>query len=418
MTTVLKNTITVAALAPATPTAFPHGLVNADGNGLVPDLIQLGDPDLTFVSATVTAVTLRNDGAAPLTTSVFVERWHTFDRAIPPGITDLTPQPIVIGGSGSGGGSIAEPRTTFVFRPGDPSGPHQNVYTAFATLMAAVGTVEGTKRILFDDTFGAPDIPAGAWDFTDCILDAISTLTNVDVLDGAVITSSRTFPMFVIRRMNLKNVGNSAPISMPAGARIEIDDGCQLRSDGGVGIPLVAMVGSGTLNIGKDSGISGSVEPCFTVLVGEDLDVRLIGENSLLQANGITGAGTVTARALASSAVVNSGQSGLGGFTLSLSTITRRRYTVLATGTLTGFHNGLHRVDATAGDQTINLPPSSEGTRGQTVAGKKIDGGANNVIMNPNGGDTIVGTDRTATAQGFIEVIDNGDGTWSTGAVV
>jgi hypothetical protein len=78
----------------------------------------------------------------------------------------------------------------------------------------------------------------------------------------------------------------------------------------------------------------------------------------------------------------------------------------------------LHRIDTSAGDITVPLPASSITTVGNKTALKKVSGDGNDAIFAPVGTDTIVGADRTSTAFGYIEMIDNGDGTWSTGAVV
>jgi len=56
--------------------------------------------------------------------------------------------------------AIAQPRTTFVFRPGGIA--TENVYTTWPTLMTALNLVQGAKTILFDDSVASPcTIPAG-----------------------------------------------------------------------------------------------------------------------------------------------------------------------------------------------------------------------------------------------------------------
>jgi hypothetical protein len=219
MATVLKNTIAVTALAPATPTAFPHGLVDPNGAGYVPDLISLGDPDLAFVSADDTTVTLRNDGGAPVTTAVYVEHWHSYNRAIPPGITALTPQPVVIGGSGAGGGSISEPRTCFVYQPGGVAS--QNVYTDWAAMFAAIGNVAGCKTVFIDDTFDpTPTVPAGVWNVDDVLFTAPPRLAiagppgvPLSFADGAFLIAPLT-TTWSFDRVGIVNGSTTSPIVM------------------------------------------------------------------------------------------------------------------------------------------------------------------------------------------------------------
>jgi hypothetical protein len=59
----------------------------------------------------------------------------------------------------------------FVFRPGDPDGTRQNVYTSWTELMSALDATRenGIRYLQFDFgyTGGTFDVPAGTWDFTD-----------------------------------------------------------------------------------------------------------------------------------------------------------------------------------------------------------------------------------------------------------
>ncbi len=89
---------------------------------------------------------------------------------------------------------------------------------------------------------------------------------------------------------------------------------------------------------------------------------------------------------------------------------------IVARGTFTHarrVHGAMHRVDTSGGNKTINLPASNLGNVGQAIIGVKIGADANQVIMNPNGADTITGAALTAVANGSIHLVDNGDGTWT-----
>ncbi|UCC74917.1 MAG: hypothetical protein JSV86_10320 [Gemmatimonadota bacterium] len=95
MATVLKSITSFVNLAVGVPTALPHGLVDAYGNGVVPDHVEDDHVDVVILSADTVNVTVRNDGLAPVTANVLCERWHTENRALPPGQTDLPVQPFV-----------------------------------------------------------------------------------------------------------------------------------------------------------------------------------------------------------------------------------------------------------------------------------------------------------------------------------
>lgn len=61
-----------------------------------------------------------------------------------------------------GGGGVVPPLYSVVLRPGDTSGA-DNVFPAWAALMAACENIQGGVRVFFDDSLGAIHIPAGTW---------------------------------------------------------------------------------------------------------------------------------------------------------------------------------------------------------------------------------------------------------------
>jgi hypothetical protein len=95
MATVLKSITTFANLAVGVPTALPHGLVDAYGQGLVPDHCEDDHADIMVLSADAVNVIVRNDGLVPITAHVLCEHWHSENRALPPGQTDLPVQPFI-----------------------------------------------------------------------------------------------------------------------------------------------------------------------------------------------------------------------------------------------------------------------------------------------------------------------------------
>ena len=80
----------------------------------------------------------------------------------------------------------------FVFRPGEPN-PGGNVFADWATLCAALLTVEGYKTLQFDNSIVSPCvIPPGLWDMTDVewtgLTSAVLGAPNpviIDVVEGA-----------------------------------------------------------------------------------------------------------------------------------------------------------------------------------------------------------------------------------------
>lgn len=84
-----------------------HAL-NIEGTAVVPDFVALDNADFEIVSVSTTAVTVQNNGGAPASCNVWLERKHTIDRALGGAILNLTPQPFVVtGGGGGGGGGVA-----------------------------------------------------------------------------------------------------------------------------------------------------------------------------------------------------------------------------------------------------------------------------------------------------------------------
>ena len=95
MATQLKNIVAFTAVGSGALATLPHGL-NWAGRDLIPDHLEFDNGDFTFIAATATSVTVRNDGGAPANLNVLVEAWHTFERAFgASGVESLSPQPFV-----------------------------------------------------------------------------------------------------------------------------------------------------------------------------------------------------------------------------------------------------------------------------------------------------------------------------------
>jgi hypothetical protein len=316
--------------------------------------------------------------------------------------------------------AAGEPRTSFVYRPGDPLGTRENVYTDWPTMFAAMATVEGYKKVFVDDSFTSPAVvPAGSYDLTDVNVEGIDKfLTPLHFADGVVFTSDRMLLAFSFRGVRLRNLGTSAVITMTTSQVVNLDVTI-IEATGSA--PLISTAGAGNvLGVSAFSTIADVGTPPVEVTSGT-LFV-LAREGALIEDDVFSGAGNVLTAVASNSARIGD-QTTLGGtFSVtsnsSLLAVMSDRWQVPAVDTLTGDHGAMHRVDTSGGDVTINLPASIPGSVGQPIVGKKTDAGANNVIMNPAGGDTINGADRTATANGAITLVDNGDGSWSTISVV
>lgn len=131
---VLKNIVVFVNLVPGVPTALPHGLVDADGRGLIPDEVHFDDGPFTLVAADATTITLRNDGIAAASVNALCEYWHTIPRILPPSILNLTPRPFVPAGSAPT--SPVSPDRTITVSPANA-----DVATIAAGLAAAAALV-------------------------------------------------------------------------------------------------------------------------------------------------------------------------------------------------------------------------------------------------------------------------------------
>jgi hypothetical protein len=90
---------------------------------------------------------------------------------------------------------MALPLVTFVFRPG--ATPHDNVFSDWALLMAALGEVEGRKILEFDDSVTSPCVvPPGSWNMRDVVWAGYgprpgATRTLVVIREGAILPEWR-----------------------------------------------------------------------------------------------------------------------------------------------------------------------------------------------------------------------------------
>lgn len=100
----LKNIITVDLVVGANP-PVAHGLTIA-GRGRIPDIVAPDQGGLS-ITADATNLTITNNTGAAVTARIFVQFWHTYERALG-GVqnTTLTPQPFFLQGASSTGAGL------------------------------------------------------------------------------------------------------------------------------------------------------------------------------------------------------------------------------------------------------------------------------------------------------------------------
>jgi hypothetical protein len=92
----LKNTLVFTALAAGASIALPHALSNGQRD-LSPDIIFLPSELLEVTASDDAAVTVKNNGAVPISGALLVEAWHTIERAFGDvEDTDLPVKPYIV----------------------------------------------------------------------------------------------------------------------------------------------------------------------------------------------------------------------------------------------------------------------------------------------------------------------------------
>jgi hypothetical protein len=126
---------------------------------------------------------------------------------------------------GSGLATVTIPNAVVVFRPGGTAGG--NVYTTWASALAALALVNGKKTLQFDDSITSPIVlPTGSFDMTDT--EWIGARPPNDSSVQVTISDGTSLP-------NLYQLGSdltitnlnatTAPVVIPAGASVTIEIG-------------------------------------------------------------------------------------------------------------------------------------------------------------------------------------------------
>lgn len=128
----LKQTIHFEDIAAGDTAILPHGMV-VNGHGVVPDQLDLQNPDFDYVSCDETNLTVQNNGSGEASCIVLAEHWHTFERSF--GLmgtgdeTALDPQPFVMksGTPSAGGGGGFVPMGSELVTSSIPTDPPINI---------------------------------------------------------------------------------------------------------------------------------------------------------------------------------------------------------------------------------------------------------------------------------------------------
>lgn len=170
----------------------------------------------------------------------------------------------------------------YVFRPGDPVGPHDHVFTDWATLIAAYNAqAHFSGTIIFDDTFAAITLPAGVWSVTyDMVWSGwhIGITTHVVLADGFHVVGATGIGIseltndIMVHTQASSAGSNVSPltVSVPSDVLI-VQYGAKVIADGD--LPLIAVPTGMQLIIALY--LAGEIlfgsTPVFTVALGSQI---------------------------------------------------------------------------------------------------------------------------------------------------
>jgi len=131
----------------------------------------------------------------------------------------------------------------YVFQPGGVASG--NVYTVWATLVAAAAAFPGAKLVYFDDTIAPCTIPAGVWDFASPakfvgdVGRSITAITSLTIDDGAELRN-----VFEFRSLDITSNTKSQVITASIGGRNYYFSGtCRVTQTDPTGNFLLSAVG-------------------------------------------------------------------------------------------------------------------------------------------------------------------------------
>jgi len=204
--------------------------------------------------------------------------------------TTQTPVPAV---------EISDPQPSFVFRPDATGALDGNVFTTWASLMAAVSLSAGRKTIVYDDNIAATHVPAGTWNVDGCLfLPNFNSAGSGELIfdAGAVFT----FAQIALDQAAVFLQAGNAPVFSPAaGAFALIELGDALITSGvafpfakvdAAGADLVVLCSaSSTLGDGVHPVLESDLGSCVVQLQG---GVPVGAGN--IRAHALSGTGTIS----------------------------------------------------------------------------------------------------------------------------
>jgi hypothetical protein len=132
--------------------------------------------------------------------------------------------------------------STFVYSPGGVAG--ENVYTDWATMMAAVYLTPGDKWIKIDGTHAAATVPAGLWNVDNCTLtingmyggyDISGNTGTLNFADGAHLT----FQNLIIQQLWVVTLGTTPVVQATPSMVLTLDLGASIFAGNATAAPFV-----------------------------------------------------------------------------------------------------------------------------------------------------------------------------------
>lgn len=378
-------------------------------------IVQLSEDNVDWVDA--------NSFSAPSISSSLVTAGFVRARSV-----GVTGTPVLAVSAVNDPASAATPVTTFVYRPGtSPNAP--NVYNDWATMIAAIALVEGTRAILIDDSVVSPtQVPAGVWDISNCQFFSFAqrftpTSPHLEILEGASFTF--TAEDLVVFGLTLHTIfsGVTSPFALTNLQAILIQDGAVMESPG-LAAPMISTALApgeiAVLGISRGATLgNGSTSVATNPSVGAVLVT--VNESGTIETNAVSSAAGAIVFLIDqdSSCTTHASQPNILG-TLSTDSTERNHWfpqPPFAGPAALVFDDGGKTIkgDTTGGAFAITLPPAADIFPGTSIWVIHTVGAAL-LSVAPDGADTINGGAASIpipTVGGSLQFLrDNVAGNW------
>lgn len=218
-------------------------LVSVDSSGKLETTSTLAD-----LNANISDATLDDSGDSRTPTAHATSHQHSGTDEIATATAAANAIPKADGTGKLDAGWIpvtSSANSAFVLQPGGSAGG--NIFTDWASLYAALNSVNGPRRILFDDSLGVISIPAGTYNMQD--VDWYGSVSNaqrviVTVVEGVVFQKLRRFWDF----LTVDFTGSTPPMTDFSGTDIvQARQGVILQCSGSGPLMQVSVTGPGTI---------------------------------------------------------------------------------------------------------------------------------------------------------------------------